>query len=80
MTVSYVKDSTPWDDIVAAINDVDSSSKDDGSTQYSLQIVVEISRNTKILEKLFYVPLIRMIFIYIFKLFNSNIILYFQLI
>lgn len=70
MTGSYVEDSTPWDDIVAAINDVDSSSKDGGPTQYSLQIVVEISRNTKILEKLFYVPLIRMIFVSIFKLFN----------
>ncbi|XP_015376751.1 PREDICTED: neuronal acetylcholine receptor subunit beta-4-like [Diuraphis noxia] len=57
MTSSYVEDSTPWDDIVASINNVDNSAKD-GPPQYSLQLVVEISRNTKILEKLFYVPLI----------------------
>jgi len=66
MTGSYVGDSTPWDDIVAAINEVDSSSADDGPPQYSLELMVEISRNTKIFEKLFYVPLIRTIFINIF--------------
>ncbi|XP_001950122.2 neuronal acetylcholine receptor subunit beta-4 [Acyrthosiphon pisum] len=58
MTGSYVEDSTPWDDIVAAINDVDRSSADNGPPQYSLELMVEISRNTKILEKLFCVPLI----------------------
>ncbi|XP_022177830.1 neuronal acetylcholine receptor subunit beta-4-like [Myzus persicae] len=57
MTSSYVEDSTPWDDIVASINNVDGSAED-GPPQYSLQLVVEISRNTKILEKLFCVPLI----------------------
>lgn len=67
ITGAYVEDSTPWDDIVAAINEVYSSSADHRDPpQYALELVLEISRNTKILEKLFYVPLIRTIFINIF--------------
>jgi len=54
ITSSYVDDTTPWDNIVASIKDDDS----EDSKQLSLQIVVEISRNTKFLEKLFYAPLI----------------------
>lgn len=75
MTSSYVEDSTPWDDIVASINNVGSSAED-GPPQYSLQLVVEISRNTKILEKLFYVPLIRMIFLHFFE-YLTRILFYF---
>lgn len=55
MTSSYVEDDTPWDDVVVSLNKDDD---DDTDTQTSLQLVVEISRNTKILEKLFYAPLI----------------------
>lgn len=57
MTSSYVEDSTPWDDILASVSYADNFGS--FSNTISLQIVVEISRNTKILEKLFYVPLIR---------------------
>lgn len=56
MTSSYVEDDTPWDDIVVPMYKDDD---DDTDTQTSLQLVVEISRNTKILEKLFYAPLLR---------------------
>lgn len=57
MTSSYVEDDTPWDDVVVSMYRDDDD--DDADTQTSLQLVVEISRNTKILEKLFYAPLIR---------------------
>lgn len=53
VTSFYVEEKTPWDDIIAAI-----SSSEDDPPQTSLQLVVEISRNTKIFDKLFYVPLI----------------------
>ncbi|XP_027844786.2 acetylcholine receptor subunit alpha-like [Aphis gossypii] len=53
VTSFYVEEKTPWDDIMAAI-----SSSEDDPPQTSLQLVVEISRNTKIFDKLFYVPLI----------------------
>jgi len=61
VTSFYVEEKTPWDDIMAAI-----SSSEDDPPQTSLQLVVEISRNTKIFDKLFYAPLIRMIFIFFF--------------
>ncbi|XP_025190280.1 neuronal acetylcholine receptor subunit beta-4 [Melanaphis sacchari] len=56
MTSSYVEDKTPWDDIVASMNSI--SNSEDDSTQNALKLELEISRNTKILEKLFYAPLI----------------------
>lgn len=54
LTSSYVEDNTPWDDILASLDD----SGSDDPKQVSLQLVVEISRNTKIFETLFYAPLI----------------------
>lgn len=62
ITSTYVQDSvTPWDDIVASINDHDGDGSSEDSKHVSLQLVIHISRNTKILQKLFYTPLIRMI-------------------
>lgn len=63
MTSFYVlNDQTPWDEVIATINkDEDQNTSD--FKQVSLQLTVEISRNTKILEKLFYIPLLRTDFI-----------------
>lgn len=58
LTSSYVEEDTPWDDILNIINNEDDDNLD---SRNSLQLVVEISRNTKILEKLFHIPLLRMI-------------------
>lgn len=57
MTSSYVEDKILWDDIMDPINN-DNDSKDPKAI--ALQLVLEISRNTKIFDKLFYIPLIRM--------------------
>lgn len=59
MASSYVQENTPWDDILASV--INENSKE--FRQVSLQLTLKISRNTKILEKLFYVPLLRMTFI-----------------
>lgn len=54
MTSFYTDDNTPWDDVIASINGDYSADE-----QNSLQINIELSRNTKVFEKLFYGPLIR---------------------
>lgn len=69
MTSSYVEDSILWDDIMGFINN-DNDSKD--PKVIALQLVVEISRNTKILEKLFYIPLMRMFFYLFFLIFYKH--------
>lgn len=58
MTSSYVEDKILWDDIIMDPINNDNDSKDPKAI--ALQLVVEISRNTKIFDKLFYIPLIRM--------------------
>ncbi|XP_026813463.1 neuronal acetylcholine receptor subunit alpha-7 [Rhopalosiphum maidis] len=56
VTSFYVEDRTPWDDIMESMNGISRSVED--PSKDSLKLVVEISRNTKIFEKLFYTPLI----------------------
>jgi hypothetical protein len=63
VTSFYVEDRTPWDDIMESMNGISRSVED--PSKDSLKLVVEISRNTKIFEKLFYAPLICMILFFI---------------
>ncbi|XP_060839694.1 neuronal acetylcholine receptor subunit beta-4-like [Rhopalosiphum padi] len=56
VTSFYVEDRTPWDDIMESMNGISRSVED--PSKDSLKLVLKISRNTKIFEKLFYAPLI----------------------
>jgi len=65
MASTYVEDNTPWDDIAASlVNEGGNNAKRRPPKQVSLQLVMEISRNTKMFETLFYSPLIRTFFHY----------------